>query len=89
MKPKYQLNSQVNAYISAEFSALITGKITSIAVATDTSGNLTFEYRISYDNTYEYVDEADIFSTDATISFENGKIIITDKENKKEYKYND
>ena len=86
MKPKYQLNSQVNAYIVG-LAALITGKITSIVVVADTAGELTFKYRISYDNTYEYVEEADIFSTNATILIENLNVIIVDGDVRKEYFY--
>ena len=88
MKPKYQLNSLINAYIE-DCNALVNGQITGIAVTYDTYGEYIFNYRVSFDNTFEFVDEADIFSTYATISFENGKVIITDKENRKEYKYND
>lgn len=88
MKPKYQLNSLINAYIE-DCNALVTGQITGIAVIYDTYGNYIFKYRVSFDNTFEFVDESNIFSTYATISFENGKVIITDKENKKEYKYYD
>lgn len=88
MKPKYQLNSLINAYIEG-CNALVSGQITGIAVTYDTYGECIFNYRVSFDNTFEFVDEADIFSTYATISFENGKVIITDKENRKEYKYND
>ena len=86
MKPKYQLNSQVSAYIT-EFNALIAGKITSIAVAADTSGNLTFKYGISYNNAYEYVDEDDIFSTDATILIESLDVVVVDGNVRKEYLY--
>lgn len=86
MKPKYQLNSQVNAYITG-LNALITGKITSIAVVADTTGELTFKYRISYDNTYEYVEEADIFSTNATILIESLDVTIVDGDVRKEYLY--
>ena len=88
MKPKYQLNSLINAYIEG-CNALITGQISGISVVENTNGGYAFNYRVSFDNTFDFVDEADIFSTYATISFENGKVIITDKENKKEYKYND
>lgn len=87
MKPKYQLNSLINAYIE-DCNALVNGQITGIAVTYDTYGECIFNYRVSFDNTFEFVDEANIFSTYATISFENGKVIITDKENRKEYKYN-
>lgn len=88
MKPKYQLNSLINAYIEG-CNTLITGQITGISVVENTNGGYTFNYRVSFDNTFDSVDEADIFSTYATISFENGKVIVTDKENRKEYKYND
>lgn len=84
MKPKYQLNSLINAYIEG-CNALVNGQIAGIAVTYDTYGKCIFNYRVSF----EFVDEADIFSTNSTISFENGKVIITDKENRKEYKYND
>lgn len=86
MTPKYQLNSQVNAYITV-FNALITGKITSIAVVVDTTGELIFKYRVSYDNTYEYVEETDIFSTDATILIESLDVVVVDGNVRKEYFY--
>lgn len=84
MKPKYQLNSLINAYIE-DCNALVNGQITGIAVTEDTYGNYIFNYRVSFDNTFEFVDESNIFSTYATISFENDKIAITDKDIRKEY----
>lgn len=86
MKPKYQLNSLINAYIE-DCNALVNGQITGIAVTYDTYGKRIFNYRVSFDDTFEFVDESNIFSTYATISLDGGKVIITDKDIRKEYEY--
>lgn len=86
MKPKYQLNSLINAYIE-DCNALVNGQITGIAVTYDTYGKRIFNYRVSFDDTFEFVDESNIFSTYATISLDDGKVIITDKDIRKEYEY--
>ena len=54
MKPKYQLNSLINAYIE-DCNALVNGQITGIAVTYDTYGKYIFNYRVSFDNTFEFV----------------------------------